>query len=120
MSEKNAPILLFGTVLSYTFIRFFKKFQAILLIGTVPLFGIVEYMLRSKKVNPRIKAFICRNCYIKLTSFIKQISISIPPIVYFGQEYIGWLWRMPNHTAAEKELLGNPGVNKTLGPLLPN
>ena len=43
MWEKNAPILLFGSMFSYTFIRFFKKFLTILLIGTVRLFRIVEW-----------------------------------------------------------------------------
>ena len=51
LSGKSAPILLFGTVLSYTFIRFFKKFLTILLIGTVRLFRIVEYSTSKKSVH---------------------------------------------------------------------
>ena len=41
--EKIPPILLFGSIFSYTFIRLLKEFPIILLIGTVPLFRIVEY-----------------------------------------------------------------------------
>ena len=41
--KKSLTILLFGPLLSYTFIRFQEKFQPILLFRPVRLFGTLEY-----------------------------------------------------------------------------